>query len=139
MIVLSIFVQLLFLSHASYSFTKLPIKFLTLKVMHVNVIQGICCVLFNLTCNLQFQFPVKSFIFYGKRRKNRTDFMYLARCSSFRYLPRGYIRRIFYPRMKYPPLAFSSVNWCKIGVFTLNMMALHHKKSQTISNNKNTK
>ena len=33
--------------------------------------------------------------------------------------------------MKYPPLAFSSVNWCKIGVFSLNIMVLHHKMSQT--------
>ena len=30
-------------------------------------------------------------------------------------------------QMKYLPLAF--VNWCKIDVFTLNVMALHHKKS----------
>ena len=38
-----------------------------------------------------------------------------------------------------PPIAFSSVNWCKIDVFTLNIIPLHHKKSQTINNNKNTK
>ena len=25
--------------------------------------------------------------------------------------------------MKYPPLAFSSVNWCKIDVFSLNIMS----------------
>ena len=38
-------------------------------------------------------------------------------------------------------LAFSSVNWCKIDVLTLNIMVLHHKMkmSQTINNNKNTK
>ena len=36
-------------------------------------------------------------------------------------------------------LAFTSVNWCKIDVFTLNIMVLHHKMSQTINNNKNTK
>ena len=36
-------------------------------------------------------------------------------------------------------LAFSHVNWCKIDVFTLNIMVLHHKMSQTINNNKNTK
>ena len=41
--------------------------------------------------------------------------------------------------MKYPPLAFSPVNLCKADVFTLNMMALYHKRSQTINNNKNTK
>ena len=35
-------------------------------------------------------------------------------------------------------LAFSSVNWCKIDVFTLNIMVSHHKMSQTV-NNKNTK
>ena len=34
--------------------------------------------------------------------------------------------------MKYLPLAFSSVNWCKIDVFSLNIMALHHKMSQTV-------
>ena len=63
----------------------------------------------------------------------------LTRCNSFRYLLESYIRRIFYPRMKYPPLAFSPVNLCKIDVFTLNMMALPHKMSQTINNNENTK
>ena len=37
-------------------------------------------------------------------------------------------------------LALSSVNWCKIYDFTLNIMDLHHKMSQTINNNnKNTK
>ena len=36
-------------------------------------------------------------------------------------------RRIFYPGMNYPPLAFSSVNWCKIDVFTSNLMVLHDK------------
>ena len=36
-------------------------------------------------------------------------------------------------------LAFSSVNWCKIDVFTLNIMVLHHKMSPTINNNTNTK
>ena len=45
-------------------------------------------------------------------------------------------------------LAFSHVNWCKIDVFTLNngfdvftlnMIVLYHKMSQTINNNKNTK
>ena len=35
-------------------------------------------------------------------------------------------------RMKYLPLAFSSVNWCKIYVFTSNIMVLHHKISQTV-------
>ena len=39
---------------------------------------------------------------------------------------------IFYPRMKYPHLALSSVNWCKMDVFTSNIMALHHKMSQTV-------
>ena len=34
--------------------------------------------------------------------------------------------------MKYLPLAFSSVNWCKSCVFTSNIMALHHKMSQTV-------
>ena len=36
--------------------------------------------------------------------------------------------------MKYLPLAFSSVNWCKIDVFTFNigLMVLHHKMSQTV-------
>ena len=34
--------------------------------------------------------------------------------------------------MKYLPIAFSSVNWCKIYVFTLNIMVLHHKMSQTV-------
>ena len=34
--------------------------------------------------------------------------------------------------MKYLPLAFSSVNWCKIDAFTSNIMVLHHKMSQTI-------
>ena len=29
-------------------------------------------------------------------------------------------------------LAFSSVNWCKIDVFTSNIMVLHHKMSQTV-------
>ena len=38
--------------------------------------------------------------------------------------------------IKYRPLAFRSVDWCKINVFTLNIMVLHHKKSQTINNNK---
>ena len=41
-------------------------------------------------------------------------------------------RRIFYPRMKYPPVAFNSVNWYKIDVFTSNIMVLHHKMSQTV-------
>ena len=36
-------------------------------------------------------------------------------------------------------LAFSHVNWGKIDVFTLNIMVLHHKMSQTINKNKNTK
>ena len=31
------------------------------------------------------------------------------------------------------------VNWCKIDAFTLNIIPLHYKKSQTINNNKNTK
>ena len=39
--------------------------------------------------------------------------------------------------MKYPPLAFSPVNWCKIDVFSLNMMALHHKMSQTMNERMN--
>ena len=39
---------------------------------------------------------------------------------------------IFYPRMKYPPLAFSNVNWCKIDAFTSSLMVLHHKMSQNI-------
>ena len=34
--------------------------------------------------------------------------------------------------MKYLPLAFSSVNWCKIDVFTLNVMVLPHEISQTV-------
>ena len=34
--------------------------------------------------------------------------------------------------MKFQPLAFSSVNWCKIDVFTSNIMVLHHKMSQTV-------
>ena len=34
--------------------------------------------------------------------------------------------------MKYPPLEFSSVNWCKIDVFSLNIMDLHHKMPQTV-------
>ena len=34
--------------------------------------------------------------------------------------------------MKYPPLVFSSVNLCKIDVFSLNIMVLHHKMSQTV-------
>ena len=56
-------------------------------------------------------------------------------CSSFRYLPTiGY--SILDENL---PLTFSSVNWCKIDVFTLNIIPLHHKKSQTINNNKNTK
>ena len=41
-------------------------------------------------------------------------------------------RGIFYPGMKYPPLAFSSVNWCKIDVFTSNIIVLLHKMSQTV-------
>ena len=32
-------------------------------------------------------------------------------------------------------LAFSSVNWCKIDVFTSNIMVLHHKMSQTVKIN----
>ena len=39
---------------------------------------------------------------------------------------------IFYPKMKYSPLAFSPVNLCKIDVFTSNIMVLHHKMSQTV-------
>ena len=39
---------------------------------------------------------------------------------------------IFYPRMKYPPLAFSPVNLCKIDVFTSNILVLHHKMPQTV-------
>ena len=35
-------------------------------------------------------------------------------------------------RMKYLPLAFSSVNWCKIDVFTSNIMVLHRKLTQTV-------
>ena len=35
-------------------------------------------------------------------------------------------------QMKYLPLAFSSVNWCKIDVYTSNIMVLHHKMSQTV-------
>ena len=31
--------------------------------------------------------------------------------------------------VNYLPLAFSSVNWCKIDVFTLNIIPLHHKVS----------
>ena len=48
---------------------------------------------------------------------------------------------IVYPILDEIPttLAFSSVNWCKIDVFTLNIMVLHHKMSRTINNNKNTK
>ena len=34
--------------------------------------------------------------------------------------------------MKYLPLAFSSVNWCKIEVFTSNIMVLHHKMPQIV-------
>ena len=34
-------------------------------------------------------------------------------------------------------LAFSSVNWCKIEVFTSNIMVLHHKMSQTVKINVN--
>ena len=34
--------------------------------------------------------------------------------------------------MKYPPLAFISVNCCKIDVFSLNIMVLRHKMSQTV-------
>ena len=34
-------------------------------------------------------------------------------------------------------LAFSSVNWCKIDVFTSNIMVLHHKMSQTVKINVN--
>ena len=34
-------------------------------------------------------------------------------------------------------LAFSSVNWCKIDVFTSNIMVLHHKMSQTVKINAN--
>ena len=34
-------------------------------------------------------------------------------------------------------LAFSSVNWCKIYVFTSNIMVLHHKMSQTVKINVN--
>ena len=34
--------------------------------------------------------------------------------------------------MKYPPLAFSPVNLCKIDVFTSNIMVLHHIMSQTV-------
>ena len=50
------------------------------------------------------------------------------------------------PTIVYPVLdeipttpAFSCVNWCKNDVFTSNIMGLHHKMSQTINNNKNTK
>ena len=34
--------------------------------------------------------------------------------------------------MKYLPLAFSSVIWCKIDVFTSNIMVLNYKMSQTV-------
>ena len=34
-------------------------------------------------------------------------------------------------------LAFNSVNWCKIGVFTSNIMVLHQKMSQTVKINVN--
>ena len=34
-------------------------------------------------------------------------------------------------------LAFSSVNWCKIDIFTSNIMVLHHKTSQTVKINVN--
>ena len=34
-------------------------------------------------------------------------------------------------------LAFCSVNWCKIDVFTSNIMVLHHKMSQTVKINVN--
>ena len=34
-------------------------------------------------------------------------------------------------------LAFNSVNWCKIDVFTSNIMVLHHKMSQTVKINVN--
>ena len=53
------------------------------------------------------------------------------RCSSFRYLPGWYLTDIL-SQMKYLPLAFSSVNWCKIDVFTSNIIVLHHKISQTV-------
>ena len=34
--------------------------------------------------------------------------------------------------MKYLSLAFSSVNWCKIDIFTSNIMVLDHEMSQTV-------
>ena len=34
-------------------------------------------------------------------------------------------------------LAFSNVNWCKIDVFTSNIMVLHHKMSQAVKINVN--
>ena len=34
-------------------------------------------------------------------------------------------------------LSFSSVNWCKMDVFTSNIMVLHHKMSQTVKINVN--
>ena len=56
----------------------------------------------------------------------------MIRCSSFRYLPDKK------PTVGYSipdenlPLDFSSVNWCKIDVFTSNIMVSHHKMSQTV-------
>ena len=41
-------------------------------------------------------------------------------------------RRIFCLGLKYPPFAFSFVNWCKSDVFTSNIVVLHYKMSQTV-------
>ena len=53
-------------------------------------------------------------------------------CTRMSLLPKKADYSVFYPRMKYPPLAFSSMNWCEIDVFTSNIIILHHKISQTI-------
>ena len=58
-----------------------------------------------------------------------------GRCSSFRYLPDkkptvGYSIPDEIPSNL--PLAFSSVNRCKIDDFTSNITVLHYKMSQTI-------
>ena len=41
------------------------------------------------------------------------------------------------PDEKHTTLAFSTVNWCKIDIFTSNIMVLHHKMSLTVKINVN--
>ena len=41
-------------------------------------------------------------------------------------------RNKYDPCLKYLPLAFGSMNWCKINIFTSNRIVLHHKQSQNV-------